>query len=151
MYKRILVPVENSSYDAAILTHVRKLARENEASIVLIHVADGWAARNIGPLQLRESEEMHGDLAYIESVSASLEQAGLDAEALLASGDPANEIVAAAVRENCDLIAMATHGHRFLSDLIRGSVANTVRHKSLVPVLMVRGCAPSKEGEKESK
>jgi nucleotide-binding universal stress UspA family protein len=150
MYKRILVPVENSSYDQAILAHVQNLARENQSSIVLIHVADGWAARNIGPLQLRESQEMHDDLEYIESISASLEQAGLDAEAVLASGDPADEIVAAAVREKCDLIAMATHGHRFLSDLIRGSVANTVRHKSLVPVLMVRGRAPSKAGEKES-
>lgn len=149
MYKRILVPVENSPYDDAILTHVRKLAHENEASIVLIHVADGWAARNIGPLQLRESEEMHGDLAYIETVSASLEADGLDAEAVLASGDPANEIVAAAEREKCDLIAMATHGHRFIGDLIRGSVANTVRHKSLVPVLMVRGHSGVKAKEQK--
>src|SRR6476660_6160891 len=76
------------------------LARENSASVVLIHVADGWAARNIGPLHLRESEEMHEDLAYIEKVSASLESAGLDAEAVLASGDPADEIVAAAQRED---------------------------------------------------
>ena len=145
MYKRILVSVENSSYDEAILAHVRQLARENKASIVLIHVADGWAARNIGPLHLRDSEEMEGDRAYIESVCAALETDGLDAEAVLASGDPADEIVEAAERERCDLIAMATHGHRFFGDLIRGSVANTVRHKSLVPVLMVRGTGPHKE------
>jgi nucleotide-binding universal stress UspA family protein len=145
MYKRILVPVENSSYDETILSHVKELARENDASVVLIHVADGWAARNIGPLHLRDSEEMEGDRAYIEKVSASLEAAGLDADAVLASGDPADEIVAAAVREKCDLIAMSTHGHRFIGDLIRGSVANTVRHKSLVPVLMVRGTGPHKE------
>ena len=144
MYKRILVPVENSSYDEAIITHVTQLARENGSSIVLIHVADGWAARNVGPLQLRESEEMHGDLQYIEKVSALLEGVGLDAEAVLASGDPADEIVAAAEREKCDLIAMATHGHRFLNDVIRGSVANTVRHKSQLPVLMVRGHPPAK-------
>jgi nucleotide-binding universal stress UspA family protein len=145
MYKRILVPVENSSYDETILSHVKELARENGASVVLIHVADGWAARNIGPLHLRDSEEMQGDRSYIENVSASLEAAGLDADAVLASGDPADEIVAAAVREKCDLIAMSTHGHRFIGDLIRGSVANTVRHKSLVPVLMVRGTGPHKE------
>ncbi|HEY4955041.1 MAG TPA: universal stress protein [Gemmatimonadaceae bacterium] len=145
MYKRILVPVENSSYDETILSHVKELARENDASVVLIHVADGWAARNIGPLHLRDSEEIQGDRAYIEKVSASLEAAGLDADAVLASGDPADEIVAAAVREKCDLIAMSTHGHRFIGDLIRGSVANTVRHKSLVPVLMVRGTGPHKE------
>lgn len=139
MYKRILVPVENSSYDEAILKHVEQLARENGSSIVLIHVADGWAARNIGPLHLRDSEEMQEDRAYIEGINASLEAAGFDADAVLASGDPANEIVEAAEREKCDLIAMATHGHRFIGDVIRGSVANAVRHKSLVPVLMVRG------------
>ncbi len=148
MYKRILVSVENSPYDEAILTHVRQLARENGSSIVLIHVADGWAARNIGPLHLRDSEEMRDDLAYIETINASLEADGLDADAVLASGDPADEIVAAAEREKCDLIAMATHGHRFIGDLIRGSVANTVRHKSLVPVLMVRGTGPHKEQKK---
>jgi nucleotide-binding universal stress UspA family protein len=147
MYKRILVPVENSSYDEAILDHVRQLALENGASIVLIHVADGWAARNIGQLKLRESEEMQADRAYIETVNASLEADGLDADAVLASGDPADEIVEAAEREKCDLIAMATHGHRFIGDVIRGSVANTVRHKSLVPVLMVRGHQPAKGKE----
>jgi nucleotide-binding universal stress UspA family protein len=145
MYKRILVPLENSAYDEAIITHVQQLARENGSSIVLIHVADGWAARNISQLDLRESEEMQGDRAYIEKVSGSLEAAGLDADAVLASGDPANEIVEAAEREKCDLIAMATHGHRFIGDVIRGSVANAVRHNSLVPVLMVRGNPPPKE------
>lgn len=145
MYKRILVPLENSSYDEAIINHVQQLARESQSSIVLIHVADGWAARNIGQLELRESEEMQADRAYIEKINASLDAAGFDADAILASGDPADEIVEAAVRENCDLIAMATHGHRFIGDVIRGSVANAVRHKSLVPVLMVRGNPPPKE------
>lgn len=140
-----MVPVENSLYDEAILAHVRQLARENEASIVIIHVADGWAARNIGPLHLRDSEEMQGDMAYIETLCASLEAEGLDCDAVLASGDPANEIVEAADREKCDLIAMATHGHRFIGDVLRGSVANGVRHKSLVPVLLVRGAGPHKE------
>ena len=146
MYQRILVPVENSPYDQVILTHIRKLARTcNDASIVLIHVADGWAARNINQLDLRESEEMKSDREYIESVAESLEKEGFQAEAILAGGDPAKEIAACAVREGCDLIAMATHGHRFIGDVIRGSVANAVRHKSLVPVLMVRGNPPPKE------
>ena len=90
---------------------------------------------------------MQADRAYIETVNASLEADGLDADAVLASGDPADEIVEAAEREKCDLIAMATHGHRFIGDVIRGSVANTVRHKSLVPVLMVRGHQPAKGKE----
>lgn len=139
MYKRILVPLEHSPYDAAILTHVRELAKCCHSSIVLIHVADGWAARNVNQLNLRESEEMKIDREYLEAQCASLEQDGLTAECLLAGGDPAREITDAAAREQCDLIAMSTHGHRFIKDMIYGSVANEVRHLSRVPVLLVRG------------
>ena len=144
MYQRILVPVEHSPYDDVILNHVRKLVRScHDASIVLIHVADGWAARNINQLKLRESEEMKSDREYIESIADSLEREGFQAEAILAGGDPAKEIAACAEREKCDLIAMATHGHRGLSDVLRGSVASELRHISMLPVLMVRATPPS--------
>lgn len=139
MYRKILVPVENSPYDDAVIDHVRDLALTCHSSVVLIHVADGWAARNISQLKLRESEEMKKDREYIEKLADDLELAGLDADALLASGDPASEISAAAVREGCDLIAMATHGHKFIGDMIHGSVSHTVRHASTTPVLLVRG------------
>ncbi len=146
MYKKILMPVENSPFDDAIVDHVRELAKVCKSSIVLIHVADGWAARNIGQLELRESEEMKKDREYIEGVSASLEAEGLDADALLASGDPASEIAQAAVREGCDLIAMSTHGHKFIGDMIHGSVSHTVRHSSEIPVLLVRGNSKGRGG-----
>jgi nucleotide-binding universal stress UspA family protein len=145
MYHRILVPVENSSYDERILDHVRQLARYCGASIVLIHVADGWAARNIQHLNLRESQEMHDDRVYIERLATRLTAEGLSAEALLATGDPSAEITAAAEREHCDLIAMSTHGHRFIADLIYGSVANGVRHMTSVPVLLLRAPAAAKQ------
>src|SRR5690349_3311444 len=139
MYKRILVPVEHSPYDETILQHVRKLARHCGASVVLIHVADGWAARNVKQLNLRESEEMREDREYLERIAESLADEGIEAEPVLAAGNPGVEIAEAAVREGCDLIAMSTHGHRFLQDLLYGSVANEVRHISRVPVLLVRG------------
>jgi nucleotide-binding universal stress UspA family protein len=139
MYARILVPLENSPYDATILAHVRQLAKHCDSAIVLIHVADGWVARNIKQLELRESEEMRDDRAYLERVSEELRAEGFDVDAVLAAGDPASEISEAASREECDLIAMATHGHRGLNDVVRGSVASELRHKTMVPVLMVRG------------
>jgi nucleotide-binding universal stress UspA family protein len=139
MYQRILVALEHSEYDAAILTHVRALATFCHASVVLIHVADGFAARNVKQLNLRESEEMRADRQYLESTCGSLAAAGLKVESVLAAGDPAQEIAAAAAREQCDLIAMSTHGHRFIKDVLYGSVANEVRHLSRVPVLLVRG------------
>ena len=145
MYKRILVPVENSAYDESIVEHVRRLARHCGASIVLIHVADGWAARNIQHLHLRESEEMQKDRDYIERLATTLSADGFQADALLATGDPSAEIAAAAEREGCDLIAMSTHGHRFLADLVYGSVASTVRHITTVPVLLVRGHTAPKQ------
>jgi universal stress protein A len=138
MYRRILVPLEHSACDAAILDHVRRLARSAGSSLVLIHVADGFAARNARALKLRESEELQQDRAYLDDLARQLESEGFDVEALLAAGDPATEITLAAEREGCDLIAMSTHGHRFIADLILGSVADEVRHRSLVPVLLVR-------------
>lgn len=144
MYKRIMVPLENSQTDAHIVTHIRQLAKHCGASIVFIHVADGWAARNINQLNLRESEEIRLDREYLERVAADTTNTGLHAEALLASGDPAKEITAAAQREHCDLIAMATHGHKLLADVVYGSVANAVRHATDIPVLLVRAPAPAK-------
>lgn len=139
MYKRILVPLENSPYDAAILEHIRPLARMCGASLRLIHVADGWVAQHHHELHLRESEEMRQDREYLDRIAEELAAEGFDVEAILAGGDPTKEIVAACEREECDLIAMSTHGHRFLQDLVRGSVASGVRHLSRTPLLLVRG------------
>jgi nucleotide-binding universal stress UspA family protein len=139
VYTRILVPLEHSAYDAAILAHVRPLAQLCGASVVLIHVADGWAARNMRQLELRESEEMRRDREYLDRLCEELAMAGFESDAVLANGDPATEILAAAQREQCDLIAMATHGHRLVADIVYGSVANSVRHRASIPVLMVRG------------
>lgn len=138
MFTRILVPLEHSAYDAHILDYVRQLATWSKAAIVLLHVADGWAARNAQQLVLRESEEMAADREYLENICATLRADGFNADAVLAAGDPASEICAAAEREKCDLIAMATHGHKGLQDILYGHTANTVRHKTMIPVLMVR-------------
>jgi nucleotide-binding universal stress UspA family protein len=147
VYKRILVPLEHTAYDEAILEHVRMLAGFFKSAVILIHVADGWAARNIHQLALRESEEIHGDRAYLEGIAAGLERDGFETDAILASGDPAREIATVAMREQCDLIAMSTHGHRFFSDLLYGSVAESLRHRCTIPILLVRGSKTGKTGE----
>ena len=150
MYRRILVPLEHTDTDRTILAHVRGLARVCGSSLVLIHVADGWAARNASRFALRESEEMRTDRQYLEELAEQLETEGFETEAVLAGGDPATEIAAAATREKCDLIAMSTHGHKALSDLVLGSVANEVRHQSLVPVLLVRKTAATAQPKDSS-
>ncbi|MBI2795726.1 MAG: universal stress protein [Gemmatimonadetes bacterium] len=141
MYRRILVPLEHSGTDACIVEHVRGLARHCGASLVLIHVADGWVAQHHGQLELRESDEMRRDREYLDRQGELLRGDGFEVDAVLASGDPAREIAAAALREQCDLIAMGTHGHKLLADLVYGSVASEVRHIATVPVLLVRDLA----------
>jgi nucleotide-binding universal stress UspA family protein len=136
VYKNILVPLENSPTDEVILEHVRLLAKETGARLILIHVADGFQARN--QQRFGESDEMRKDRAYLEHREAELRDAGLSVQHILAAGDPPAEVLAAAERENCDLIAMATHGHRFIADLLLGSVAEAVRHRARIPVLLLK-------------
>jgi nucleotide-binding universal stress UspA family protein len=138
MYRRILVAVENSAADRTILAHVAELARITGAKLLLVHVADGWAARYFDQLKLRESEEMKGDRAYLERVAAELAARGLIADTRLAMGDPATELIRVAGEEQVDLIAMSTHGHRYLADLLHGTTADRVRHLVKVPVLLLR-------------
>jgi manganese transport protein len=138
MYKHILVAIEHSPADRTIVRHVCQLAKLTQADLVLVHVADGFAARHFDDLKLRESEEMRDDREYLEMLCAELRSAGLTARSILAMGDPATEIMKAAEREHADLIAMSTHGHRFLNDLVRGATADRVRHGVAVPVLLLR-------------
>jgi nucleotide-binding universal stress UspA family protein len=138
MYKRILVAVEHSNADKTILTHVSELARLTGAELLLVHVADGWAARNFDRLNLRESEEMKDDRAYLESLQSELASRGLRVTTELAKGDPSDELIRVAEAQKVDLIAMSTHGHRFLSDLLHGTTADRVRHLVKVPVLLLR-------------
>ena len=138
MYRRILVAIENSPADRTILAHVSELARLTGAQLLLVHVADGWAARHFDQLKLRESEEMKSDRTYLEQVRADLESRGFTVETRLAMGDPATELINVAQEQSVDLIAMSTHGHRFFADLFLGATADRVRHLVKVPVLLLR-------------
>jgi universal stress protein A len=138
MYQRILVAVENSQADDTILAHVTRLAKLTGAQLLLVHVADGWAARHFDDLKLRESEEMKADREYLEQLKRDLTSQGFIVETRLARGDPASELIKAATDQNVDLIAMSTHGHRFISDVLLGATADRVRHLVKIPVLLLR-------------
>jgi nucleotide-binding universal stress UspA family protein len=136
MYNRILVTLDTSPADRTVLDHIRSLARHFNSRIVLLHVADGWAAR----LHKADavSPEITQDTQYLQKIQAELQADGIPTEIHLAYGDPATEIVNWVRREHCDLIAMSTHGHRFLADLFLGATAHTVQHRVDVPVLLIR-------------
>ena len=136
MYDKILIALDATEADETILRHVSSLARSFDSSIVILHVADGWAARFFGSDAV--SREIDEDKAYLEKVRVRLVGEGLKVEAELAYGDPGAEIVKWVTSRGCDLVAMSTHGHRFISDLLYGSAADTVRHRVEVPVLLLK-------------
>ena len=136
MYDKILVTLDGTSTDRAIIDHVKQLAHITRSSLVLLHVADGWAARTYGADAV--GPEITEDTAYLERVRAELETEGISTRAELAFGEPASQIVRWIEKNGCDLVAMSTHGHRFLGDLFLGATAMRVQHRVSVPVLMLR-------------
>jgi nucleotide-binding universal stress UspA family protein len=136
MYESILVTLDTTVTDRAIIEHIKPLAKALGSRVILLHVADGWAARTFGPDAV--SEEVEEDLAYLARVRTEFEAEGVRTETDLAFGDPATEIVKQAERRGCDLVAMSTHGHKFLEDLFFGQTATTVQHNLDVPVLLLR-------------
>lgn len=138
MYQKILVALENSRADETLLPHIAELAKVHHSELLLVHVADGFVARNYNQLNLVESDEMKEDQLYLDNSAEMLRTRGLKVDTYLALGDPAEGILKAAQDRQCDLIAMTAHGHRLLGDLLFGSTINEVRHKAQVPVLLVR-------------
>src|SRR4029453_3626745 len=138
MYKYILVALENSLSDRAVLEHIEPLAKLMGSKLLLVHVADGWGGGGVNAPEPRGSPERRADRAYLEDRCAELTARGFVCGARLALGDPATELVKVAVAEKGDLIPMSPHGPRFFNDLVRGSTADRVRHDVTIPVLLVR-------------
>jgi nucleotide-binding universal stress UspA family protein len=136
MYDTILVTLDGTPTDRAIIEHVKQLAKLAHSRLVLLHVADGWAARTYGPDAV--SPEIAEDTAYLEKVRAEFQSAGIATQAELAYGDPSKEIIKWVQQKGCDLVAMSTHGHRFLADVFLGTTASRVQHSVSAPVLLLR-------------
>jgi nucleotide-binding universal stress UspA family protein len=136
MYQNILVTLDTTPTDRAIIDHVKKLANQLGSNVVLLHVATGVAAQWNGPNA--GGEEVHQDSQYLQQVRDELTAAGIPTTAELAFGDPVTEIIKWATKQPFDLIAMSTHGHRLVADLILGTTASRVQHSISVPVLLLR-------------
>jgi nucleotide-binding universal stress UspA family protein len=136
LYKTILLTLDGTATDRAIIDHIKQLANLAQSRVVLLHVADGWAARTYGPDAV--SPEIAEDTAYLNKIRAEFQAAGISTDAELAYGDPAKEIIRWIQQKGCDLVAMSTHGHRFIADLFLGTTATRVQHSISVPVLLLR-------------
>ncbi len=138
MYKKILVALENGPADETLVPHITALARRLGSELFLVHVADGFVARNFDQLKLTESDEMRADRRYLDDRAARLRGEGLVVGLELARGNPPTEILKSAIAHGCDLIAMASHGHKVIGDILFGSTIDKVRHNTSIPLLVVR-------------
>ena len=136
MYDKILVTLDATPTDRAIIDHIKSLARIMHSHVVLLHVATGWAARTYGADAV--SPEIDEDTSYLDRVRAEFQNEGISAESELAYGDPVRQIVGWVREKGCDLVAMSTHGHRLLADIFLGTTASRVQHRLNVPVLLLR-------------
>ena len=136
MYRKILVALDATKSDPPLVSEIAQLAKLLGSELLLLHVADGWAARHFEQLQLAESEEMRDDRAYLEQTAAKLREEKLNVTTHLALGEPAEGILKTAREQNCDLIALASHGHRLIADLIHGDTIEKVRHLATIPLFI---------------
>ena len=136
MYETILVTLDGTPTDRVIVEHVKALAKIAGSRVVLLHVADGWAARMHGADAV--STEITEDTAYLERIRDELRGVDISTEAELGYGDPVTEIVRWVEQKGCSLVAMSTHGHRLLGDILFGTTASRVQHAISVPVLLIR-------------
>jgi nucleotide-binding universal stress UspA family protein len=136
LYKTILVTLEGTATDRAIIDHIKLLAPTMQSRVVLLHVASGV------PAQYHRTDaagkEVEESKVFLGRVRDELTAASIPTEAQLAYGEPAAEIVKWVQRNGCDLVAMSTHGHQLIADLVLGTTANRVQHSLSVPVLLLR-------------
>lgn len=138
MFRKILVALDHSKADDFLLPRIKELARLTEAEILLVHVSTGWAAQWQENLNLSDSHEIREDREYLEKMGEELRREHFQVATHHDIGEPARAILKTAESEHCDLIAMATHGHRLISDLIHGTTITKVRHESNVPLFLVK-------------
>jgi len=131
VYKKILVTIDCSPVDDAILRHVSALACQNGAKVCLLHVVHSHTLDQ--DRALREKAK-----SCLETCRARLHDQGVETDVVIRSGEPEAEILEEIAAADYDLVAMATHGHRFIGDLLFGSVSRSLKHKISIPLLLLR-------------
>jgi nucleotide-binding universal stress UspA family protein len=130
VYKKILVTMDCSSVDDAIIEHVSALALQNNAQVYLLHVVHFHTLDQ--DRALRELAE-----ASLKSRCEILQARGIEARIVIRSGEPDFEILEEIEGKDYDLVAMATHGHSFIGDILFGSVSRTLKHRIRIPLLLI--------------
>ena len=130
VYKKILVAMDCSPVDDTIIEHVSDLALQNNAQVYLLHVVHSHT--------LDQERTLHKQAeACLKSCYELLQARSIEVHTLIRSGEPDTEILKEIEEKDYDLVAMATHGHSFIGDILFGSVSRTLKHKISVPLLLI--------------
>ncbi|MDB5295470.1 MAG: mntH 2 [Phycisphaerales bacterium] len=135
-FRRVGIALEATIRDEKILAGVLPLVRAAGATVVLIHVVESATARFLGDGV--DDDEARDDADYLDRAAAALRAVGVPCTVRLAAGRPPDEIAKVAKEETLDLLVTGSHGHRLFGDLLHGSTASELRHRTRVPVLSVR-------------
>lgn len=140
MYKNILIPLDGSKLAEAILPAALALAKPGCRLILMRVTPDLWID---DPLTPEQREDFLAKIAqdcqkYLDALAQGLRKEGRCVEVWVTAGEPAEQIIEVATTAQCDLIAMATHGHSGWQRLMLGSVADKVIQHAAIPVLLVR-------------
>jgi nucleotide-binding universal stress UspA family protein len=144
MYQKILVPLDGSERAAKILPHVENLAAIHTSQIVLIRVVhtiildDGYKNIQYQESMAATQKVFQEAENYLEGVAVKLKKKGLSVQHLIQTGPVVKTILDIALKENVDLIAMASHGRSGLGRVFYGSVAAGIIQHIDRPLLIIR-------------
>jgi nucleotide-binding universal stress UspA family protein len=139
LFRRILVPLDGTPVDDAMLDHVIALAEAFHSEVILLRVAHFHTRDTM-------THEVEDAQSVLDRVAPRLEGRGFVVRTVVGRGEPADDTVEQATKLECDLIAMGTHGHGALKRAVLGSFAEKVRHATDVPLLLVKAKAGATVG-----
>ena len=147
MYKRILVPTDGSPLSKKAVKAAVELASSFGAEVVALHVVPRYptsyfdGAMDISHSEVARVERMWSEngQALADDVGRAAEKAGVKAKAVTVRSDLVAEAILAAARKNkCDLVVMASHGRKGIKRLLLGSETQHVLTHGNIPVLVLR-------------
>jgi len=144
MYTNILVPLDGSPRAERILPYVEELAIKFGSRITFMQVVEPSVAMvspyDIAPYNVLEEQERQTEAArqYLAAQEGSFRAKSIDTRSVVETGPIVGTIIAVAEREQCDLIAMASHGRSGVPRVFYGSVAAGVLHRADRPLLLIR-------------
>jgi len=141
MYKKILVPLDGSELAEVVLPHVKEIAAGyGEGKVILLRIVEPLPAGTPPAVDFEVVQKAGAKAAeeYLARMKAQLSKEGLNVEAKVLIGRPAETIIEFAQRNKVDLITLATHGRSGITRWVLGSVADRLVRSSSIPVLLIR-------------